>query len=184
MGDEQVADDHVEEKAAGSSRVSFEVGESRDGIRYERPADRVARIVLDRADARNAQDKAMLYALNAAFDQASFDDGVSVIILAADGPHFSSGHDLRDAQPITDFEPVGAWGGFDLPGAEGFMAGVPGIGRRRGGYLLLELQPARFPAPARGIGGGLIFSHSFKTYIKHRPSRRQFQNRGPPLTAF
>jgi len=91
-------------------------------IRYESPAPGVARIVLARVDARNAQDKRMTYELNAAFDRAAQDNEVKVIVLAADGPHFSSGHDLRDRSKVTDFETVGSWGGFDLPGAEGYMA--------------------------------------------------------------
>jgi len=91
-------------------------------IRYEQPAAGVARIVLARPETRNAQDKRMLYELNAAFDRAARDNAVKVIVLSADGPHFSSGHDLRDRTSIADFEPVGTWGGFDLPGAEGYMA--------------------------------------------------------------
>jgi enoyl-CoA hydratase len=96
--------------------------ETSAGIRYEEPAEGVARIVLARPEARNAQDKPMLYALNAAFDRAAHDDAVKVIVLAADGPHFSSGHDLRDSTAIGDFDPVGTWGGAALPGAEGLMA--------------------------------------------------------------
>lgn len=92
------------------------------GIRYEEPAPGVARIVLARPETRNAQDKPMLYALNAAFDRAAHDDAVKVIVLAADGPHFSSGHDLRDTTALDDFEPVGTWGGAALPGAEGLLA--------------------------------------------------------------
>jgi enoyl-CoA hydratase len=93
-----------------------------NGVRFEEPAAGVARIVLARPETRNAQDKPMLYALNAAFDRAAHDDAVKVIILAADGPHFSSGHDLRDGTKISDFEPVGTWGGTALPGSEGYMA--------------------------------------------------------------
>jgi len=91
-------------------------------IRYEQPADGVARIVLARPKARNAQNRAMTYELNAAFDRAALDPDVKVIVLAADGPHFSSGHDLRDRAPMSDFEPVGTWGEFEKPGAEGYMA--------------------------------------------------------------
>ena len=86
------------------------------GIRYEEPAAGVARIVLARPEARNAQDKAMLYALNAAFDRAAHDDSVKVIVLAADGPHFSSGHDLRDTTALDDFDPV-----HDLLGGHSFI---------------------------------------------------------------
>jgi enoyl-CoA hydratase len=91
-------------------------------VRYETPANGVARIVLAREAQRNAQDKRMTYELNAAFDRAARDAAVKVIILAADGPHFSSGHDLRDRTSISEFEPVSNWGGFDSPGAEGRQA--------------------------------------------------------------
>jgi enoyl-CoA hydratase len=95
-------------------------GMTTDTVRYEGPEAGVARIVLARPETRNAQDKRMLYALNDAFDVAAQDNAVRVVILAADGPHFSSGHDLRDRSTMDDFTPVGCWGGFDLPGAEGW----------------------------------------------------------------
>ena len=91
-------------------------------IRYEGVTNGVARIVLARPDARNAQDKQMLYELNDAFDLAAADNDANVSVLAADGPHFSSGHDLRDRSSLADFDTVSNWGGFDLPGAEGYMA--------------------------------------------------------------
>lgn len=91
-------------------------------VRYEEPTEGVARIVLARAEARNAQGRQMTYELNAAFGRAAMDDAVRCIVLAADGPHFSSGHDLRDREPMESFETIGTWGGFGLPGAEGHMA--------------------------------------------------------------
>jgi len=91
-------------------------------VRYETPADGVARIVLAREAQRNAQDKRMTYELNDAFDRAARDNAIKVIILAADGPHFSSGHDLRDRASINDFRHVSTFGGFDKPGAEGRQA--------------------------------------------------------------
>jgi enoyl-CoA hydratase len=94
-------------------------------IIYERPAPHVARIVLNRVETRNAQDALMLYELNEAFDRAAQDDEVKVIILAANGPHFSSGHDLRDSgqlETLKAFKTVGTWCGFGCGGAEGRMA--------------------------------------------------------------
>src|SRR5580692_10516203 len=64
-------------------------------ILVERPDPRVARIVMNRPEARNAQNLQMTYDLNAAFDDAVQDDAVKVVILAGSGPHFSAGHDLR-----------------------------------------------------------------------------------------
>jgi enoyl-CoA hydratase len=82
----------------------------------------IARITLDRPEARNAQSVAMLYELNDAFDAAASDDAVKVIILDAEGPHFSAGHDLRDRTKPEDFETIGTWCGFELPGHEGYFA--------------------------------------------------------------
>jgi enoyl-CoA hydratase len=94
-------------------------------VLYERPAEKVARIVLNRPEARNAQSMRMLYELNDAFDLAAHDDSVSVIILAANGPHFSAGHDLREhdaLQVVTDHRRIGTWCGFGCAGAESQMA--------------------------------------------------------------
>jgi len=91
-------------------------------IRYEQPSERVARIVLARAETANAQNYQMLSELNKAFDRAARDDSVRVIILAADGKHFSSGHDLRSLADMNDIEPIGTWCCFDAAGAEGYMA--------------------------------------------------------------
>ena len=90
-------------------------------IQYDTSRPGIARIVLDRADTRNAQDTAFLYALNEAFDRAAHDDAVKVIVLSANGPHFSSGHDLREVDGhgnMRRHETVGTWGGFGKPGAE------------------------------------------------------------------
>lgn len=92
---------------------------------YETPAPQIARIVLNRPQTRNAQDALMLHELNEAFDVAAQDDAIKVIILASTGPHFSSGHDMRDVDQIAvlkSFKAVGTWGGFDRPGAEGRIA--------------------------------------------------------------
>jgi len=65
----------------------------------------------------------MLYEINTALDIAMHDDEVRVVILAADGPHFSSGHHLTDVSKIGEHgAPVMGVGGYDLPGAEGYMA--------------------------------------------------------------
>lgn len=82
----------------------------------------VAVVTLDRPAARNAQNKRMTYELNAAFDDASRRDDVKVIVLQADGPHFSSGHDLRDREYSHDFGAVSTSGGHRRPGQEGHMA--------------------------------------------------------------
>ena len=96
-----------------------------ESVLYETPAEYVVRIVLNRPETRNAQDTKLLYELNAAFDRAAQDDTVKVIILAANGPHFSSGHDLREPnvyEKMSEFDTVGTWCGFTCAGAERQMA--------------------------------------------------------------
>ena len=82
----------------------------------------VAVVTLDRPDSRNAQNKRMTYEMNAAFDDAARRSDVKVIVLQADGPHFSSGHDLRDTESHRDFDLVSTHGGYGREGQEGHMA--------------------------------------------------------------
>ncbi|MFA5939165.1 MAG: enoyl-CoA hydratase [Sinimarinibacterium sp.] len=87
-------------------------------IRYENPAPGVARITLARDEVRNAQDRRMIYEIDDALQRVGADNTVKAVIIAADGPHFSSGHDLDDAydQNNDEFRRVTLWGGFDEPG--------------------------------------------------------------------
>ncbi len=64
-------------------------------VRYEAEGQ-VATITLNRPEAANAQNSQMIEDLDAAFDSAEGDDEVRVVILAAAGKHFSSGHDLKE----------------------------------------------------------------------------------------
>lgn len=58
----------------------------------------VRRITLNRAEMRNAQSQQMLDELDTAFEAARLDSATRVVVLAANGPHFSAGHDLKQAQ--------------------------------------------------------------------------------------
>jgi enoyl-CoA hydratase/carnithine racemase len=64
-----------------------------DQILYE-VSDKVAVITLNRPHRANAQTMELLDDLNAAFDRAALDPDVRVIVLRANGKHFSAGHDL------------------------------------------------------------------------------------------
>jgi enoyl-CoA hydratase/carnithine racemase len=55
----------------------------------------VLRLTLNRAKARNALSEGLMAALQHALDAAALDD-TRVIILAAEGPAFSAGHDLKE----------------------------------------------------------------------------------------
>lgn len=135
-------------------------------VKIEHPAVGVARIVLNRAEKRNAQNFAMLYQLDAAFTECARNEEVAVIILAADGPDFSSGHDLkqRDVQP-TDFDVLGNWADFTAPGAEGRYAVEKEV------YLDLTERWRNVPKPTiaqvqgRCISGGLMLVMAFDLVI-------------------
>ena len=59
-------------------------------ITYETLDDgRIARIMLNRPEARNAQNRGMLVELHEAFLEAEADDEVRVVILGGIGPMFS-----------------------------------------------------------------------------------------------
>jgi enoyl-CoA hydratase len=96
-----------------------------DYILYEKPESGIARIVLNRPDTANAQDTQLLYELNEAFNRASREDDVRVIILAANGKHFSSGHDMRERNHHDNQErytPVTPCCQHRRAGAEGRMS--------------------------------------------------------------
>jgi enoyl-CoA hydratase/carnithine racemase len=56
----------------------------------------IALLTLNRPAARNALSEAMIAALHAAIDAASQDNVVRAIVIAANGPAFSAGHDLKE----------------------------------------------------------------------------------------
>ena len=64
--------------------------------------DRIATITLNRPEAANAQNPELLDELDAAWTRAAEDNEVSVIVLRANGKHFSAGHDLRGGGPVPD----------------------------------------------------------------------------------
>jgi enoyl-CoA hydratase/carnithine racemase len=57
---------------------------------------KVLRLVLNRPAARNALSESLMGALQQALDSAVDDETLRVIVLAAEGPAFSAGHDLKE----------------------------------------------------------------------------------------
>jgi enoyl-CoA hydratase len=88
---------------------------------------RIVRIMLNRPEARNAQNRGMLVELNEAFLRAEADDEVRVVILGGTGKMFSSGHDLgsqvsRDENtPGPTLHPTLTINGGTRKGAEALM---------------------------------------------------------------
>ena len=61
-------------------------------IRYGTTETGIARVTLAMPEKRNAQTLELLSEFNDALDKAAQDDAIKVIVIAADGEHFSSGH--------------------------------------------------------------------------------------------
>jgi enoyl-CoA hydratase len=75
-------------------------------VQYETLSEgRIARIMLNRPESRNAQNRGLLVELNEAFLQAEADDEVRVVILGGNGPMFSTGHDLGSKVAREEYTP-------------------------------------------------------------------------------
>ena len=124
-------------------------------VLYETPEPGIARIVLNRPKARNAQSRRMTYDQNDALTKAAFDDDIKVIILAGNGPHFCSGHDMRDTEDY-EMPSIGISGGMTKGGAEGHMAFEEEV------YLNMCRRWQQLPKPTiaqvhgKTIAGGLM----------------------------
>ncbi|MFN8019337.1 MAG: enoyl-CoA hydratase [Acidimicrobiales bacterium] len=74
-------------------------------LQYETHDDgAIVRILLDRPDARNAQNRGLLVELDEAFRRAEEDDACRVVILGGTGPLFSSGHDMGSKVAIEEYQ--------------------------------------------------------------------------------
>ena len=65
-------------------------------VLLQEPRDGILRLTLNDPASRNSLSEAMMAELQAALDAAALDRGVKVIVLAALGPVFSSGHNLKE----------------------------------------------------------------------------------------
>jgi enoyl-CoA hydratase len=93
-------------------------------LQYETHDDgAIVRILLDRPEARNAQNRGLLVELDHAFLRAEADDQVRVVILGGTGPLFSSGHDMGSKQAIAEYgtHPTTKINGATRVGAEARM---------------------------------------------------------------
>ncbi|WP_299324224.1 enoyl-CoA hydratase [Parasphingopyxis sp.] len=140
-------------------------------ITYDEPATHVARITLDRADKANAQDAQMLYEVDRALTHAAQDDDIRCIVIAANGDHFSAGHDLKDRSGPADHDPVTLWAGFDEPGQAGQLSTEQEM------YLGLCWRWRNLPKPTvvqvqgQCIAGGLMLVWPFDIVIASEDAR-------------
>jgi enoyl-CoA hydratase len=95
-------------------------------LQYETHDDgRIVRILLDRPDARNAQNRGLLVELDEAFLRAEADDTCRVVLLGGTGPMFSSGHDMGSKVAREEYttHPTSSINGGTRAGAEKRMLG-------------------------------------------------------------
>ncbi|MEQ9125416.1 MAG: enoyl-CoA hydratase [Alphaproteobacteria bacterium] len=77
----------------GAAAADMLLREDRDGV---------AVLTLNRPASRNALSRAMLAALKDAFDALAHDGSVGAVVVQAEGPAFSAGHDLKEIRANRD----------------------------------------------------------------------------------
>jgi enoyl-CoA hydratase len=132
-----------------------------DVVRYE-VRGTTAVVTLNRPRYRNAQNSAVTYALDTAFQRATNDDAVAVIVLAGAGEHFCAGHDIgtpgRDIDTSFDRTAVIWWDHVGKAGADNRYA------REMEVYLGMCRRWRELPKPAIAmvqgacIAGGLMLA--------------------------
>lgn len=105
-----------------------DLGPDTSPVAYETggPEGAVAYVTLNRPEYRNAQNSVMTYSLDAAFRKAVDDSAIKVIVLRANGKHFSAGHDIgtpeRDFDTFYENAAVLHWDHTDKTGADQRLA--------------------------------------------------------------
>jgi enoyl-CoA hydratase len=103
-------------------------------ISYEELDDAsIVRIMLNRPERRNAQNRGLLVELGEAMLQAEADDRVRAVILGGVGPAFSSGHDLGSPESREEMTPgPGPHVSRTVPGGAGATCARSPLPRCRG----------------------------------------------------
>jgi len=124
----------------------------------------VATLWLDRPEARNAMALAFFEQLPRAMGELSEDRDIRAVVVAARGPHFSVGLDLKAMGPVLAGQGAGGIGGGDAPEAGASpsmaakaMAARPAILRLQRSVSSLSDCPKPVVAAVHGycIGGGI-----------------------------
>jgi enoyl-CoA hydratase/carnithine racemase len=72
------------------------------GLVETQDSDGARRIVMLRAEKRNALNDELIMALGQAFEDAAADDSIRVVVLKGDGPMFSSGMDIAALRALSE----------------------------------------------------------------------------------
>jgi enoyl-CoA hydratase len=119
----------------------------------------VAVLTLNRPRYRNAQNSALLYALDDAFARFAADDDLRVAVLGGAGDHFSAGHDLKSPGLDYDvtFERRTLW--WDHVGKEGADRT---LAREEEIYLGLHRRWRELPKPTIAMVQGACIAGALK----------------------
>ena len=86
-----------------AAKLSAAIQENAMSLIEYRIDEAVAVVTLNRPETNNAQNPPLLEELDAAFERAASDRAVRVIVLNANGKHFSAGHDI--SPEVRTYEP-------------------------------------------------------------------------------
>lgn len=151
----------------------------------------IAIVTLMRPDSRNSLSLDLLAALQGAIDRLSADRGVSAVVLAATGPAFCAGHDLKelaahrtDADRGRDFyrltmDRCAAVMTSILRSPKPFIAAVEGVATAAGCQLVATCDLAVAGAAARfatpGVNIGLFCSTPMVALSRNVPRKRAME---------
>jgi enoyl-CoA hydratase/carnithine racemase len=85
-----------EPKSANAQTSTVRVAPSSSPILLREDVGSIAILTLNRPEARNSLSEALLAALGDAFTEIAHEPKVRAVVLAANGPAFSAGHDLKE----------------------------------------------------------------------------------------
>jgi enoyl-CoA hydratase/carnithine racemase len=177
--------------AKAPARRAAEASAPQALIESARPAPGLLVLTLARPEARNSLSRAMLAALQGAIDAASADADTRAVVIAAKGPAFCAGHDLRE---LTDHrgDPDGGRGFTEtlmrqcahfmrslLRCPKPVIAAVEGIATAAGCQLVatcdlaVASEAARFATP--GVNIGFFCSTPMVALSRNLPRKRAME---------
>ncbi len=154
-------------------------------------ADHIAVLTLNRPQQRNSLSEGLIAALQAELDALATDPNVRVIVLAANGPAFSSGHDLKELSARRTDADKGTAYFAQLMGAcarmmqtvvmspKPVIAAIEGIATAAGCQLVascdlaVAAETARFATP--GVNIGLFCSTPMVALSRNIPRKRAME---------
>jgi enoyl-CoA hydratase/carnithine racemase len=155
--------------AASAAEKKVPAGEA-ELVRLSQPAPRILVATLDAPQSRNSLSRRMIAALDGIVAEAGRDEAIAAVVLAANGPAFSAGHDLKElASHRPDADGGRAFYAETMRACAGLMqaivrspkpviAAVEGIATAAGCQLVASCDlavagaSARFATPGINIG--------------------------------